>query len=80
MNGTTAELHERYWVSLEDLIYGTMLPSGNDAAYSLAEYVGYLIMNRSKKYFLNDLTEIDLSQVNTSGLVKEFIKKMNEKS
>lgn len=30
-------------------MYGTMLPSGNDAAYLLAEYIGYLTLENSKK-------------------------------
>ena len=29
---------------IKDLIYGAMLPSGNDAAYTLAEVIGYFAM------------------------------------
>lgn len=36
LTGTTAQLKHGKWVRLEDLLYGTMLPSGNDAAYLLA--------------------------------------------
>lgn len=43
LGGTSAGLKEGVWVYVEDLLYGTMLPSGNDAAYTLAEYVGYLL-------------------------------------
>lgn len=32
MNGTTAELKHRDIITVEDLLYGMMLPSGNDAA------------------------------------------------
>jgi D-alanyl-D-alanine carboxypeptidase len=32
MNGTTADLQENAWMTIEDLLYGLMLPSGNDAA------------------------------------------------
>ena len=32
MTGTTANLLERDMLTVEDLIYGMMLPSGNDAA------------------------------------------------
>lgn len=42
MIGTTAELKPFTWVKLWDLLYGTMLPSGNDAAFLLSEVVGYL--------------------------------------
>lgn len=41
--GTSASLRSGYWITLKDLLYGTMLPSGNDAAYSLAEYIGYIL-------------------------------------
>ena len=35
-NGTTANLVDHAWMSIEDLLYGLMLPSGNDAATVLA--------------------------------------------
>jgi D-alanyl-D-alanine carboxypeptidase len=38
--GTTANLREGDILSVEQLLYGMMLPSGNDAAYTLAEYFG----------------------------------------
>lgn len=36
LNGTTAHLKYGKWLKLEDLLYGAMLPSGNDAAYLLS--------------------------------------------
>ena len=38
--GTTAELKEGDVLQVEQLLYGMMLPSGNDAAFALAEYFG----------------------------------------
>jgi len=38
--GTTAHLKEGDTLSIEDLYYAMMLPSGNDAAYTLAEFYG----------------------------------------
>ena len=38
--GTTANLKIGDVLTVEDLIYGMMLPSGNDAAYALAEFFG----------------------------------------
>lgn len=38
--GTTANLKPFDFVSLKDLLYALMLPSGNDAATCLAENVG----------------------------------------
>ncbi len=40
MTGTTAELKAGDRITVGDLLYGLMLPSGNDAAYCLAEYIG----------------------------------------
>lgn len=36
VSGTSAELDPKEWVTVEDLLYGLMLPSGNDAAMALA--------------------------------------------
>lgn len=36
MIGTSAELKQGTWVKLWDLLYGAMLPSGNDAAFLLS--------------------------------------------
>jgi D-alanyl-D-alanine carboxypeptidase len=36
MNGTTAGLKAGYWITLRDLLYAVMLPSGNDAAQSIS--------------------------------------------
>ncbi|GIX03352.1 MAG: hypothetical protein KatS3mg113_0358 [Planctomycetaceae bacterium] len=38
--GSTAELRAGEQISVEDLLYGLMLPSGNDAAVALAEHLG----------------------------------------
>ena len=44
--GTTAELKENVVYCLEDLLYGMMLPSGNDAATMVAEIGGCLLKVR----------------------------------
>lgn len=36
LNGTSAKLTAGVFVKLYDLLYGAMLPSGNDAAFFLA--------------------------------------------
>ena len=41
--GTSANLRAGDVLSLVDLLHGLMLPSGNDAAYALAEYFGGVI-------------------------------------
>jgi len=40
MDGSTAELAEGDVLSMEQLLYAMLLPSGNDAAMALAEYYG----------------------------------------
>lgn len=40
MIGTSANLVKDSWLSLKDLLYGMMLPSGNDAALAVAENLG----------------------------------------
>ncbi len=41
MTGTTASLKINNYISLYDLYYAMMLPSGNDAAALLSCYYGY---------------------------------------
>ena len=43
INGTSANLIANFWISVEDLLYGLMLPSGNDAALVLAENMGAVL-------------------------------------
>lgn len=44
VGGSTANLKTGDTLTLNDLFYGMMLPSGNDAATTIAEYVGGLIL------------------------------------
>ena len=43
MRGTSATLHSGDLFTIYELLYGMMLPSGNDAAYALAGYYGSLM-------------------------------------
>jgi len=47
--GTSADLTENQRVTIHDLLYGLMLPSGNDAAITLAEGFTELLDNPSNK-------------------------------
>ena len=40
ISGTKAYLLSQSWINLNDLFYALMLPSGNDAAIVIAEYLG----------------------------------------
>jgi hypothetical protein len=60
--GTKAELIIGDLMSVEELLYGMMLPSGNDAAQSLAIYFGTILLHESSKKIINPntfLTEVD---------------------
>ena len=46
MRGTSAKLKKGDILTAEQLLYGLMLPSGNDAAFVLAKYFGRLIYER----------------------------------
>ena len=49
MCGTSAELQAGDLLSLYDLLYGLMLPSGNDASVAIAEAAGKIIHRNKKK-------------------------------
>lgn len=66
VSGTTAELEPGDRVKFGDLLYGLMLPSGNDAAQALAEYFGGLIA--CKKGYVTMTKKLD----------RLFIREMNQ--
>lgn len=49
INGTTANLIEGDELSVHELLYGMMLPSGNDAAVALGVHFGGIIKHGGQK-------------------------------
>ena len=49
MCGTSAQLLPKDKVNVTELLYGMMLPSGNDAAQSLGIYFGNFILKQEFK-------------------------------
>ena len=47
--GTSANLKLGDSLSIKDLLYGLMLPSGNDAAIALSEFFGYFLHEKRCK-------------------------------
>lgn len=47
--GTSADLVEGDTLTILQLLYGLLLPSGNDAAHQLAEYFGEKLMKDAEK-------------------------------
>ena len=78
IRGTSAKLRKGDCLSAEQLMYGMMLPSGNDAAFALAKYFGKLIFDR-KGYTEKDMQKIRSFQFNYHPYyVKYFLKQMND--
>ena len=44
VSGTSANLKHGEFLTIKDLLYGLMLPSGNDAALLLSEHFGKMIL------------------------------------
>lgn len=73
MTGTTANLIEGDVLSIEQLFYGMMLPSGNDAAYLLAEHFGKLLHEKKA----NQITSFNSNSKFANTPVRYFLKEMN---
>lgn len=70
-NGSPLNLVVGNLYSVEDLLYGVMLSTGNDAAIALAEYVGDGNVNKFVGYMNDKAKELNLSDtffVNPTGL------------
>lgn len=76
IRGTTANLQTGDILSVEQLLYGLMLPSGNDAAFALAQHFGKLLFQ--KKYTRADINKIRSFQFDYHPFfAKYFLKEMN---
>lgn len=73
--GTSANLREGDQLYLQDLFYGLMLPSGNDAAYALAEYFGGLLQamkpHRQSMFISN--TRLFIKEMNYNAMRLKLI-------
>lgn len=76
--GTTANLKTGDIVRIWDLLFGLMLPSGNDAATALAEHFGAEIFKRSEQYKARCDIDSSYAKKEISNPAKYFIKFMNE--
>jgi len=76
--GTSAGLMTGDLITINDLLHGMMLPSGNDAAYTLAYYVGrkqYLRNIICKKKIVSNSP---LSSTKSGVYLNKFISMMNK--
>lgn len=65
---SVAEIKKGDKLTVEELVGGMLLPSGNDAAYILAEEAGRAMYGEKAK------------QVSTKDAIKRFVKEMNEQA
>lgn len=84
MIGTTAELKPNIEISLYDLFYGMMLPSGNDAAHQVAQLGGTLLMllregqggpDKNVVYNCEQISELMMQETSAVGV---YINEMNQ--
>ncbi len=55
IGGTRAELTKGHQLTVKQLMFGMMLPSGNDAAFALAEHFGTLLQTMPQKHYKTKL-------------------------
>ena len=78
LSGTSARLHAGDLISINDLLYGMMLPSGNDAAYCLAESFGAYLHVRSEEYRKQLLECSAYGWLQNKQVVGRFLDYMNQ--
>ena len=74
IGGTIANLKEGEKFTILDLLYAMMLPSGNDAATTLAIYFGSAIRTRKMK----KITKKKIVPMTEEYYIKVFVKRMNQ--
>lgn len=84
ISGTTAFLREGMEMSLLDLMYGMMLPSGNNAAYALAQVIGAILSLETEGkityQLLYNVESFYEWYCNKKGIVPVFLSQMNRKA
>lgn len=65
--GTSAELKNSDILSLHDLFFGLMLPSGNDAALLIAQGLGTILLRNERNQKLYDPNFIDVETLSAEG-------------
>jgi D-alanyl-D-alanine carboxypeptidase len=78
MIGTSARLKYGDVLTIWDLMHGLMLPSGNDAAFTLAESFGTYIYLQSSEYKLKVKENPEYANVKVKNPVKYFLDLMNQ--
>lgn len=72
ITGTTASLKKGEVYNIQQLLYGLMLPSGNDASLAIAVWVGKILLTKRKDLFNETFKKKDC--------VDKFVCEMNMKA
>ena len=64
-------------MNVEQLMYGMMLPSGNDAAYALAEHFGTMLKDRKYQNISDAQLKVNPQSQFLTNDIKYFLKEMN---
>ena len=70
INGTKAELETGDKITVHDLLYGLMLPSGNDAALALSDFFGRLLFEKAypnNLYAPHKVTKFFITEMNKNA-------------
>jgi len=68
IKGTTANLSEGDVLNIYDMLHAMLLPSGNDAAYALAEYFGLILIELGFKGSLNPV-QVFVNEMNRNAKI-----------
>lgn len=78
--GTSARLREGDILTAEQLLFGLMLPSGNDAAVVLGKHFGKFLFEKKGYTHVHKVRIKSFEFDNHGSFVKYFLKEMNEQT
>ena len=76
IRGTCANLKVGDILTVDQLLYGLMLPSGNDAAFALAQHFGKKLYKQKYKKIKNEIKSFQFDY--HPYYAKYFLKEMND--
>lgn len=79
VGGTTAKLNVGEVYTLKELLYGMMLPSGNDAAIAISEAISLMMNLKSKNKYFDPHWDDWFEEYQAKSYSYLFINSMNEK-
>lgn len=77
IGGTTARLNVGQVYTLRELLYGMMLPSGNDAAIAISEAISLMMSLRQKNKYFDPYSEDWFEEYENKSYSYLFINAMN---